>query len=290
MVDTEWIIFIIGASIAFGLMLPLMIYWFYRTYKYRHHSFISARHPKILFLNCTLSCLCVIERIVSLARDLSLFNQILNYDLLTRNILYVAIFGLYIHSYLLRQWLLFYDLGYREAQVNIRWEHDLNVFRSHWFVEHRSNLGNVKFMMIFVMVLYLFGFAGLILLQYLHSPIAWGIGISAYGALLASIFIIISSKISIISKSLIMKREMMYVGIVLLLTAVTYSLIINFAEINYLIKICVSWTISINVPFLLHQMSTWYQIKSNTKNKKSLSANNKKCNYSLNDYQNKKLH
>ena len=267
MFTLEWIIFIICSSIGAGLFLPTMLYWFYRTYKYRHQSFIANRHPKILFFNCILSCLCIIERIIKLAGDLEVIN-ILSYDLLIRNIIYTIVFGLYIHSYLLRHWLLYFDLGYREAQVNIRWEHDLNVFRSHWFIDHRKNLGNVKFMICLVLFFYILAFVGIFFLQWLHSAVAWGIGISIYGVILSTIFILISHKISKINKSLIMKREMFYVGIVLLLTSMIYSLIVNILKVNGLIQIIVSWAISTNVPFLLHIMSTWFQIKSNTINTK----------------------
>merc|ERR1712130_484461 len=95
----------------------------------------------------------------------------IQYDQFITNILYVFTFGIFLRMYLLRHWMLYYDLGYREAQANLRWEHELNVVQSHWFIDHRTNLGNVKFMRAIIFSLYLldFGVVGIIEIQLLQN-------------------------------------------------------------------------------------------------------------------------
>eukprot|EP01084_Bolivina_argentea_P015076 28196_1 len=266
--------FFILASIAMGICLPTMLYWFCKAYQYRHQSFIRSRHPKLLFFNCFISCLCIIERVIALSYDLNIFRMIYHKDLIIRNVIYVSIFGLYIHLYLLRHWLLFYDLGYREAQVNILWERELNILaltQSRWFIDHRENLGNVRFMMFFVFCLFLIIVICLFILHWFHSQFLWSIGLSIYGIILSLIFVLISYKISTINKSLKMKNQIFYVGCMLFIGAIIYSIIISF-NISSQNIIIITFCISTLIPFVLSLMSTFYHIKKSHKKSSNIST------------------
>ena len=257
---TDWIIFSICTAIAVFLLEPILLYWFYRAYKYRHHSFIKLRHPRILFLNCTLSCLCIVERCISLSRDLQLLPD---YNPLIGNALFVLFGGAYMHSYLLRHWLLFYDLGYREDMVNRRWEREIKLYRSHWFYRHRSNLGNVQWMSRIVFFLFILVFIALLLLHLLHSKFLWGIAVAIYGVILSLLFLVISSQIASINPTLFIRKELFYVGIVVFAASFT-MLIVTCLNVEGLTRILISWSLAISIFFVLNVMSTWYQIKAHT--------------------------
>lgn len=256
------IAFTICSSIAVIIILPIMAYWFYKTYKYRNQSFIRSRHPKLLFFNCTLAMLSIIERLIALQTDLCV---IIEYDKFLTHLLYILIFGCFMRSYLLRHWLLFYDLGYREAQANLRWEHELNLVQSHWFIDHRSNFGNVRFMQCLIFSLYSLDF---ILIAISHSfdmrvDIYWGIFLGLYAVIFSMVFLVISHKISEISKTTKMKKELLYAGILILCGATGY-VILYFISDDEVLAI-IEWSIGTIIPFIMHLMSTWYQIRSNTK-------------------------
>eukprot|EP01083_Nonionella_stella_P068568 182197_1 len=263
-VNSETVIaFVVIACLSCVVCLPIMLYWSYKMYNFRHQSFVRSHHPKILFFNCGLACICVIERVIALAHDLRIFQ----YDTVIRNVVYIFIFGLYIHSYLLRHWLLFYDLGYREAQVNIRWEHQLNLVRSHWFIDHRLNLGNATFMICFLFIFFHVMLAVLFALYLIYGELVWRISISVCGVVLALIFIFISYKITTIHDAK-MKREVLYAGIILLVGSLLYSIIISMIHLAQTTIIIISWFVSTLLPFVLHLISTWYQVKSNTAQRK----------------------
>ena len=258
---TDWIVLVVCTSIALFIFEPILLYWFYKAYKYRHHSFIRLRHPRILFINCTLSCFCIVERCISLSIDLGVLPH---YDPLIKNVCFVLFGGAYMHSYLLRHWLLFYDLGYREDMVNMRWEHDLKLYRSHWFLRHRSNLGNVKWMSWAVFALFIVVFISLFLLT-LVSELIWTLGIAVYGVILSLIFLVISHKIASINPSLLIRKELFYVGIVVFCASITMFIVtVCWRTLDELKGILLSWTLSISLFFVLNVMSTWYQIKANT--------------------------
>ena len=146
----------------FAILVCIMILFGQRYYQRRHNVAITERYPMIATGEVILSCIYIIGMVIYMLTPISAYDERrVNANYLAQYVLIDISYPLLIALWVLRFWMIRYDMKFAIATTNNQWmfiidpnAQQLNDYA--WYYKHKKSFGNSKWMFTRFLIPWLF--------------------------------------------------------------------------------------------------------------------------------------
>ena len=131
--------------------LPLMIYYFFKFYRYRNNVMLKKRYSALTILQLIFCCLVVFGMSIFQLAMTNIFGSSTLFAGISAMLALISAV-IVMNLLLFRNWQIIFDNNFAKATQNISWqilinenENQKTIEQFNWWMKHKHNLGNYYF-------------------------------------------------------------------------------------------------------------------------------------------------